>query len=77
MFFKLLCPANFLLNLFETFEKKHVEVGIDSDPSVRFTNSSVLEHETHPLLLQLEGGDGVPRELNDLVLQAAVLTASL
>ena len=77
MLFQLFSPANLLLDFLKTFKEKHVEVRVDPDPAVRLAHSPVLEHETHPFFFQLEGRDGVPGELDDLVLQAPVLSAGL
>ena len=74
---QLLCPANLLLYFLKTFEEKHVEVRVDPDPAVRLADSPVLEHETHPFFFKLEGGDGVPGELDNLILQTPVLPAGL
>merc|ERR1719167_818992 len=63
---KLLCPAYFLLYLFKSFIQKDKEMGIDSDCSVRFACPPVLEGEVHALLVDVEGGDGVPGKLNHL-----------
>ena len=76
MLLQLFSPANLLLDFLKTFKEKHVEVRVDPDPAVRLANSPVLKHETHPFFFKLEGCDGVPGELDNLVLQTAVLSAS-
>lgn len=70
-------PPDLLLNLLETLEEEHVKVWVDADPSVRLAGSPVLEHEAHALLLQLEGGDGVPAEFDHLILDWTVLSTGL
>ena len=77
MLFQLFSPANLLLDFLETFKEKYVEVRVDPDPTFGLSDSPVLKHETHPFFFKLEGSDGVPRELDDLVLQATVLSTSL
>ena len=77
MLLQLFSPANLLLYFLKALEEKHVEVRVDPDPAVRLANSPVLKHETHPFFLKLEGCDGVPGELDNLVLQAAVLPTGL
>ena len=77
LFLYLLRPAYLLLNLLEALKQEHVELGVDPHPSVWLARPSVLEHEAHPLLLQLEGVDRVPRELDDLILQTSVIFARL
>ena len=57
---QLLGPANFFLNFFKTFKQENVKVGVNSHPSVRLPSSSVLEHETHALLINFEGSDCFP-----------------
>ena len=70
-------PPDLLLNLLETLEEEHVKVWVDADPSVGLAGSPVLEHEAHALLLQLEGGDGVPTEFDHLILDWTVLSTGL
>merc|ERR1719400_306568 len=77
MFLKLLCPSDLLLNFLKAFVEENKEVRVDADPTFRLAGPPVLKHEAHPLLLQLIGGDGVPGELNDLVLHRTVLPTGL
>lgn len=74
---KLLCPAYFLLYLFKSFIQKDKEMGIDSDCSVRFACPPVLEGEVHALLVDVEGGYGVPGKLDHLVLQLAIVSTGV
>ena len=74
---KLFWPPDLLRNFLETLEEEHVKVWVDADPSIGLAGSPVLEHEAHALLLQLEGGDGVPAEFDHLILDWTVLSTGL
>ena len=77
MILNLFGPAYLFLNLLKALKQEHVELGVDPHPSVRLARPSVLEHEAHPLLLQLEGVDRLPGELDDLIFQTSIIFARL